>query len=64
MYIFRESTTSDLSDQERALIAVEKLIEYVKRDDKRNVRRLLTRYGYVRGAEYSITPGQYKATHF
>ena len=58
MYIFRESTTSDLSDQERAVIAVEKLIEYVKRDDKRNVRRLLTRYGYVLGAEYSVTPGQ------
>ena len=54
---FRESTNSDLSDQERAIIAVEKLIDYVKRDDKRNVRRLLTRYGYVLGAEYAVTPG-------
>ena len=55
--ICRESTNSDLSDQERAIIAVEKLIDYVKRDDKRNVRRLLTRYGYVLGAEYAVTPG-------
>ena len=59
LFCSRESIRSDVSESDRAVRTAEKLIDYVKRDDVRNVRRILARYGSVLGGEYCSTPGEY-----